>query len=99
MPTIQSKKYPDIVAYVTVEDWENLKKCGVARRKIIIDDSDLQDTVIKTPQAFTPISIEEMREPEMNREELKKWLDDKEIEYNVRISTPKLYQLYLDNKL
>ena len=99
MPTIQSKKYSDHVHYVTVENWQVFKDIGLDRRFIVIDDSDIQDTVIATPQAFSPISIEEMEEPEMNREELKRWLDDKEIEYNVRVSTPKLYQLYLDNKL
>ena len=99
MPTIQSKKYESHVHYVTVENWQTMKDKGFDRRYTVIDDSDIQDTVIATPQAFSPISSLKMETPEMNREELKEWLDDKDIEYNVRISTPKLYQLYLDNKL
>ena len=99
MPPIQSKKYEDYVHYVTVEQWQVFKDKGLANRYKVIDDSDIQDTVIAIPQAFTPISIEEMEEPEMNREELKKWLEEHNVEYSPRTITCKLYQLYLDNKL
>ena len=99
MPTIQSKKYEDHVQYITIETWENFKRLGKDRLFKIIDDKDIQDTVIETPQAFSPESIQEMEEPEMNREELKKWLGEHEIEYSPRTITGKLYQLYLDNKL
>lgn len=98
MPTIQSKKYEDHVHYVTVEAWQVFKDKGLDRRYVVIDDKDIQDTVIETPQAFVPESIQEMGEPEMNREELKKWLDEHEIEYSPRTITGKLYQLYLDNQ-
>ena len=97
MPTIQSKKYEDHVHYISVEDWQVMKDKGFDRRFKVIDDKDIQDTVIETPQAFSPI-VEEM-EQEMNREELKKWLDEHDIEYSPRTITGKLYQLYLDNKL
>jgi hypothetical protein len=99
MPTIQSKKYESHVHYVTVESWRVFKDKGLDRRYTVIDDTDIQDTVIATPQAFEPLHTLQMEEPEMNREELKKWLDEHDIEYSPRISTPKLYQLYLDNKL
>ena len=97
MPTIQSRKYEDHVHYVTVEAWQTMKDKGLNRRYKVIDDKDIQDTVTETPQAFLPI-VEEM-EQEMNREDIKKWLDEHDIEYNSRAMTGKLYQLYLDNKL
>ena len=65
----------------------------------------MQDTVIAVPRSFTDFSkpvtvtVDEIEETEeMNREDLKKWLTEHEIEFSPRISTPKLYQLYLDNQ-
>ena len=95
MPTIRSKKYENHLQYVTVETWQKMKAKGFDRRFKIIDDADIQNTVIEAPQAFSPIIIEE--EPEMDREELKKWLDERNIEYNPRTSTEKLNILYLEN--
>jgi len=84
------------VDYVTVETWQMMKDKGLARRFKVIDDKDLQDTVVATPQAFTePVSFEI---PEMERDEIKAELDKIEgFEYNKRASTDKLYQLYLEN--
>ena len=97
MPTIQSKKYPDNERFVTVEDWKKLQDTGRARHFKVVDDGDMQDTVIATPMSFTDFSKQPEEETEdMNREDLKKWMDEHEIAYSPRISTPKLYQLYLD---
>ena len=92
MPTIQSKKYEDHVHYVTVESWQVFKDKGLDTRYKVIDDSDIQDTVIETPQAFT-----ETVSFELSRDELKAALDEAEVEYNPRTSTDKLKELY--NKL
>jgi hypothetical protein len=91
MPTIQSKKYEDHVHYVTVEAWQVFKKKGLDTRYKVIDDSDIQDTVIKTPQAFEPPA-----EPisfELSRDEIKDLLTDKGVEFNTRSSTDKLKEL------
>ena len=99
MPTIQSRKYPDNEQFVTVEAWKTMEEKGIARRFKVVDDGDMQDTVIATPLSFTDFSKppEETNE-DMNREDLKTWLDEHDIEYNIRASTPKLYQLYIENQ-
>jgi hypothetical protein len=61
----------------------------------------MHDTVIATPLSFTDFSKPPEVEDEqfdMNREEIKAWLDEREIVYSMRASTAKLYQLYLDNQ-
>lgn len=106
MPTIQSKKYPNKdEQFVTVEAWKIFQDTGRARHFKVVNDGDMQDTVIAVPGSFTDFSkpvtvtVDEIEETEeMNREDLKKWLDEHEVEYSPRISTPKLYQLYLDNQ-
>ena len=112
MPTIQSKKYPNNEQFITVEAWKIFQDTGRSRHFKVVDDGDMQDTVIAVPGSFTdfskpPVVMEEEEdEPdfsdketeEMNREDLKKWLTEHEIEFSPRISTPKLYQLYLDNQ-
>ena len=76
-----------------------MKEKGLASRFRVVDDGDMQDTVIAAPSSFTDFSKPpEVKTEEMGREELKKWMDDHNIEYHSRISTPKLYQLYLDNQ-
>ena len=88
MPTIQSKKYEDHVHYVTVESWQVFKDKGLDTRYKVIDDSDIQDTVIKAPQAFTePVSLMSLR---WTRDALKDALDSAEVECNPRTSTEKL---------
>ena len=82
--------------------WQEFKDKGLDLRFKVIDDSDIQDTVIQTPQTFTePVSFieETIRDEVLTREELKAALDTAEVDYNPRISTDKLNQLYLDNKL
>ena len=109
MPTIQSRKYPDNEQFVTVEAWKTMEEKGLARRFRIVDDGDMQDTVIPTPLNFTDFSkpatvtLEEEIDvidaiEEMTRDELKAWLDEQEIEYNPRASTDKLNQLYIENQ-
>ena len=98
MPTIQSRKYPDNEQFVTVEAWKKMEEKGLARRFRIVDDGDMQDTVIPTPLNFTDFSKPPVEEKEPDREELKAWLDEQEIEYNPRASTDKLNQLYIENQ-
>ncbi len=103
MPTIQSKKYEDYVHYVTVEQWQVFKDKGLANRYKVIDDSDIQDTVIETPQAFSP--IHDFGEPYtvhsidfMTKEKIKTWLSEHDVEYDSKAKKEELYQLYLDNQ-
>ena len=56
MPTIQSRKYPENEQFVTVETWKAMEEKGIARRFRVIDDGDMQDTVIATPLSFTDFS-------------------------------------------
>ena len=99
MPIIQSRKYPENEQFVSVETWKKMEEKGLASRFRVVDDGDMQDTVIAAPSSFTDFSKPpEVKTEEMGREELKKWMDDHNIEYHSRISTPKLYQLYLDNQ-
>ena len=104
MPTIQSKQFPGNEQFVPADTWKKMKELGRAKDFKIIDDGDMQDTVIAVPMSFTDFSkptepgMWDKKEEEMNREDLKKWLTEHEIEFSPRISTPKLYQLYLDNK-
>lgn len=103
MPTIQSKKYKSYVHYVTVEQWQVFKDKGLDRRYTVIDDKDIQDTVIETPQAFSP--IHDFGEPytvhtidSMTKEVIKTWLNDHNVEYDSKVKKEELYQLYLDNQ-
>ena len=111
MPTIQSRKYPDNEQFVTAKDWKEMEEKGFARRFKIVDDGDMQDTVIATPLSFTDFSkplevinnnVDNLEEifpyAGLSRDDLKEWLDKREIEYNPRTPTDKLYQLYLDNQ-
>ena len=99
MPIIQSKKYPENERFISVKSWTKWVESGRAKHFIIADDGDMQDTVIAAPSSFTDFSKPPKEtNKEMNREDLKKWLDEHEIEYNIRTSTPKLYKLYLENQ-
>ena len=102
MLTIRSKKYPKKEQRVSVETWRIFQDTGRARHFMVVDDGDMQDTVIAMPISFTdfskPVTVTIDETEEMNREDLKKWLTEHEIEFSPRISTPKLYQLYLDNQ-
>lgn len=95
MPTIQSRKYPDNIQFVTADAWENeFKPKGLARRFRVIDDSDIQDTVIPAPESITNFGpIEDTVAPVLERQEIKDKLDLLEVEYNPRASTEKLLEL------
>jgi hypothetical protein len=62
---------------------------GLDRRFTVIDDADIQETVIETPQSFTaePVSLE------LSRDEIKDLLTEKGVEFNPRTSTDKLNEL------
>ena len=107
MPTIQSRKFPDNEQFVTVETWKTMEEKGLARRFRIVDDGDMQDTVIPTPLNFTDFSkplktVEDYQERKkiinLDRVTLRQWLDEHEIEYNTRATTNTLEQLYLENQ-
>lgn len=101
MPLIQSKKYKT-EQFVTVEAWKEMQEKGFDSRFRVVDDGDIQDTVIKTPVSFTdfsqPVETVTQDEDNMDRDELKEWLTEHEIEFNPRTSNNNLRKLYLDNK-
>ena len=109
MPTIQSKKYPtdEHTQFVSAGEWEIMKKKGLARRYTVIDDGDLQETVIPAPQAITdfkqsmtdletPIEVEKIELPE--RDYIKDELDKLGVEYNTRATTESLYKKLKENE-
>ncbi len=98
MPTIEGKKNPENVQFVTADVWKIMKDKGLDRRYNLVDDNDIQQTVIPTPESIVnfPESVEIPKqniEPILSREEIKAQLDEKEIEYNTRASTEKLLEL------
>jgi len=98
MPTIESKKFPDNVQFVTADIWRIMQEKGLARRFKVIDDSDTEDTIIPTPEKIvdfaTPNEAEEAPiEKILSRDEIKEALNEKHIEYNSRASTEKLLKL------
>ena len=98
MPTIESKKFPDNVQFVTADIWRIMQEKGLARRFKVIDDSDTEDTIIPTPEKIvdfvTPNEAEEASiEKILSRDEIKEALNEKGIEYNSRTSTEKLLKL------
>lgn len=102
MPTIESKKYGH-TQFVDVETWNNFKKLGKDRYFKIVDDSDLRETVIPAPESITDFRVELPEKPiEVekipDREEIKQWLTDNDIEFNSKASTDSLYKKYLDNQ-
>ena len=89
MPLIQNRK-SKVEEFVTTDDWIDMQKSGMAGRFTVVDDKDLQETVIKKPEIFE--TIEEILP---DREGMKKFLDEREVEYNPRWSTDKIQELYL----
>lgn len=102
MPTIQSKKY-DNVQFVDVETWSNWVETGRSRHFKVIDDGDMADTVIGTPEQIIEFADTEIPEPVdtvekvLSREEIKAELDKQGWNYNPRASTVKLLELLNDN--
>ena len=108
MPTIKSKKYPDSqdhIQFVDADTWNEMKQKGLSRRFIIIDDGDIADTVVGTPEQIIDFKdtasvgvADETVEKVLSRDEIKAELARLEIEHNVRLGTEKLLQLLNDNK-
>jgi hypothetical protein len=100
MPTIESKKYGN-TQYITADAWELFKKQGRDRHFKIIDDSDIKDTVIPTPETIVDFSqaqdltkpVEDTVQPIIDRQEIKDELDELGVEYNTRTSTENLLKL------
>jgi len=104
MPTIQSRKYEDNVQFVTSEAWKQMQDKGIARRFKVIDDGDIQETVIGTPEQIVDFAdnkeidfVDKTVEKVMSRDEIKTELDKLDVEYNTRASTDKLLEI-LNNK-
>jgi len=101
MPTIESKKYGH-TQFITAEAWEQFKRLGKDRYFKIVDDSDIQETVIPTPESIVEFpeakevtipTEETVKDIELSRDEIKDELDRREIEYNTRASTENLKKL------
>ena len=104
MPTVKSRKYPDNVQFIDSQAWELMQEKGLSRRYIVIDDSDMADTVVGTPEKIIDFADTDMPQPEdiiekvLSRDEIKEELDNIEVEYNTRASTDKLLELLNQNK-
>lgn len=105
MPTIQSKKYPEkTMQFVDSKTWNTMQEKGLANRYRVVDDDDLQETIIPTPEKIIEFSDTDIPETKDNveeilsREDIKKLLDEKEIPYNTRAKTDTLQKLLNDNK-
>ena len=97
MPLLQSRKYPDKdEQFVDSRAWEIMKQKGLDRRFKVIDDNDIQETIIPSPQSmvdFTKVPVVEKDvEKILTRQEIKDKLDELGIVYNVRASTVKLLE-------
>ena len=95
MPLIQSKKYPDNEQFVTVEEWKIMQDKGFDRRYRIVDDGDIQDTVIAKPASFSEVinvkDFTKKEPPEMTKAEIKTELDALEIDYSEKDNKETLY--------
>jgi len=99
MPTIQSKKYPDNVQYITSEGWEDFRRLGWDRRWKIIDDSDIRGTVTSTPEVIDFAEPQEILDREAIKAQLDELVENETIEpYNVRAATDKLNKLLKENQ-
>lgn len=105
MPTIESRKYPGNIQFIDAAGWEMMKQKGLHRRYKVIDDGDIQETVIPAPESIVDFQdTQEMgnelndtvKEIELTREEIKAKLDDLGIVYNTRLGTNKLLELLKD---
>ena len=98
MPTIQSKKY-DTISFLDIKTWNKWVETGRARHFRILDDGDMQETIIGTPEKIIEFADTDRPEPKdeveeiLSREDIKKLLDEKEIPYNSRLGTEKLLNL------
>lgn len=99
MPTIQSKKYENNVQFVDAETWKSMQEKGIARRFKVIDDGDMAETVIPAPEQIIEFNDTDLPEQEdrveeiLSRDDIKRLLDEKGIEYNTRATTDKLLNL------
>jgi len=92
MPLIQNRK-SKVESYVTTDDWIVIQQKGFDSRFIVIDDNDMQETVIKKPEIFEPQPL--IREyDDITVAELKDMLDD----YPSGANKETLYQLYIDGQ-
>lgn len=98
MPLIQNRK-SKVESFVTVEDWAEMQRKGFAGRFSIVDDTDMQETVIKKPEIFE-IPEEAVSDyvayNDITKDTLRAELDRKGIDYPVGATKKDLYQLYID---
>jgi len=96
MPTIASRKYPEKdLQYISPEAWALMQKKGLDRRFRIVDDGDIQDTIIHAPPEVVDfIKDTEAEAPAPpDREAIKSELREMEVEFNDRAPTKKLVEL------
>ena len=113
MPTIRSRKYPEHdPMYVTADVWEVMKKKGLARRYVVVDDDDMKETVIPAPEKIFDVGKPESvdnpventvenivdipDESDMTVSQLKNWFNEHEVEYPAGAKKAELFELYLE---
>jgi len=99
MPTIESRKTRE-AQYIDMKTYENLKRTGLIRRFVVIDDSDLEPTAVRESRKLVEFEEKDsLIKPEKiyGREELEKMLKaDLVLLYNQEI---KKYDEEIDKKL
>ena len=106
MPTLESRKYGS-TRFVTAEGWKCMQENGLSNRFRVIDDSDIEETIVATPDQIVDFAergevinsgVEGTVEKVLTRVELKAWLTEHDVPFNIRAGTDKLNELYKENK-
>jgi len=73
-----------------------MQEKGIASRFDIIDDQDVQETVLKKPEIFDFMEPEKRDKKDITVSELRDYFDDRGIDYPRDGKKDELYQLYID---
>jgi hypothetical protein len=91
MPLIQNKK-SKFEQVVDLDTWKLMEQKGLAGRYTILDDRDVQETVIKKPEIFEPVLTEY---DDITKAELMEELSFKGVEFSSSATKKDLYELYI----
>ena len=95
MPLIQNRK-SKFEQWVSMDQWKVFQEKGLDSRYTIVDDSDLQQTVIKKPEIFDFIEPDKKAYEDITKDGLKEELTDLGVEFADNATKKELYQLYID---
>jgi hypothetical protein len=105
MPLLANKK-TKVEYYVPADIWSEMKSKGLDRRYKLIDDTDLQQTVIKAPVGFTEPDFtiyptddgtEYYSYDDMTKDSIKEILEERGIEYKTNENKEQLFDKLVSN--